>query len=159
LKQTQFIALRLTHPTIAPAAISQHVGLVPKYSWAVGEKRQTPKGTPLSGIRKETYCCFDLPVRRRSLSDAVERILTHDLASQKRFFRKFAATGGTIQLYVSWGTGTTDGDVFPWTTLKRMADLRIDLAVEWFAVPQESRLPKPTKSQSPVPLVPPERGS
>jgi hypothetical protein len=134
MKQKRSISLRLSHPAIAPAAIVKHIGRTPRFSWGVGEKRRTPKGTLLTGIRKETYCCFQLPVHGRSLADDVERILVHDLARQKRFFREFVTTGGEIELYVTWETGTTTGEEFAWRTLARMADLRINLSVEWFVV-------------------------
>lgn len=54
------ISFRVTHPTLDAGTITAQLCMTPKFCWTVGEPRKTPKGTPLDGVREESYCTFDI---------------------------------------------------------------------------------------------------
>lgn len=49
------ISLRLVHPSADLSPCSKEFGLEPSRVWKVGEARTTPRGTPLEGLRSESY--------------------------------------------------------------------------------------------------------
>src|SRR4029077_13706570 len=49
------VGLRVHHPSIDPRAISRKLKMRPRISWSVGEPRVSPAGTPMPGIRNDTY--------------------------------------------------------------------------------------------------------
>ena len=95
------ISLRLTHPnSLSAAAIISEFDLKIRISHTVNEHRRTPKGTPLEGVYKETYCCFEL--KEKGLGR-----LDRDLASgcgylekHPTFLQEFLRTGGTVDFYI-----------------------------------------------------------
>lgn len=49
------ISLRVWHPDMKSDVISSELGLLPRVSYTAGDKRLTPKGGALAGLRGETY--------------------------------------------------------------------------------------------------------
>jgi hypothetical protein len=54
------ISLQARHPRRSTETISAALGRRPGRAWVAGEARATPKGTPLAGVYKESYCFFKL---------------------------------------------------------------------------------------------------
>lgn len=81
-------------------------GIKPRRSWIAGAPRQTPKGTPLSGLNPESYWYADLTARRgvSSRQSHIEVFLAKTLkrfASARPFVSRFRAAGGRAELLVS----------------------------------------------------------
>ena len=126
------VAFRVWHPTLHADAIAKEIGLASEIGWSVGTLRRTPKGTLLDGTRSDTYCCFPVAVPSRDVMSAIEAFVTTRLANRKRFLRSLVASGGRSQLYVTWGGSSNVGADWHWTCLQSLAELRVNLAVEWF---------------------------
>lgn len=123
------VSLQIRHPSADPNDIVQQIGRTAVRSWAVGEPRQTPAGTALQGVYRETYCAFDIG---RGDDGELARILRRavvDLDGAKSLFRELRETGGSINFFVTWTAGER-GEVFDAALLSSIAQLGIDLGIE-----------------------------
>lgn len=100
------LSLRLRHPAIDPAAITQTLGIEPQHTWKAGDPRRDPAGGALEGAYRESYWMGRL-VEEPQLSSgllSVESVLLQNLAHLRRsqtFLERFKAEGGVAELYVS----------------------------------------------------------
>jgi hypothetical protein len=123
------VSLQIFHPNMDPDDIAQHLDRKPKRSWRAGEPRSTPKGRPLEGTYRETYCVFDVSRGDDGELAACLREAVTKFEAAKAFFQHIRATGGRINFYVTWRTGER-GEVFDIGLLSRMAEVGIDLGIE-----------------------------
>jgi hypothetical protein len=99
------ISLRVFHPTIDPVEISKTLSLSPARMCKVGAPRQTPKGTPLEGVYRETFWYTKLvPEGERSSNDTLLEEFLFDtyqqLRAHREFFARVRAEGGRVELFI-----------------------------------------------------------
>lgn len=100
------VSLRLRHPAIDPAKITQTLGIEPQHTWKVGDPRRDPAGGALEGAYRESYWMGRL-MDEPELSSArlsVESVLLQRLAHLRRsqdFLEQFHAEGGVAELHIS----------------------------------------------------------
>ena len=123
------VSLRVTHPTLDPGAIANELGLQASHSWAAGEARETPEGTPLSGVRKECYCTFDIASGDDGEVAGRLRAALSQFKPQRDFLRQISSSGGSLMSYVFWYPAGDTGEVFSVALLHEMADLGIELGI------------------------------
>jgi hypothetical protein len=125
--------LRITHPSVAPAAVSKRLGLDLGRGWMAGEPKTTPRGTQLKGVRKSSYCSFSLEESfARGPAAAIckwnKRLMRH-----ARYFQSLDRDGGTVEYYLWWywdPKSGTAGEVFDRALLLATADIGLGLSVE-----------------------------
>jgi hypothetical protein len=123
------VSLRVKHPNLAAAAISTQLGLSPKTCWSAGEVRKSPKGAPLGGTRRESYCAFDVGSGGDGeLTECLEAAVK-SLKAQEGFLRDIRASGGTVMFYVYWYPNGDTGEVFGADLLREIAALEIELGI------------------------------
>lgn len=105
------------------------LGRTPVRSWAVGDARLTPTGTPLPGTYRETYCVFDLGQGTDGELAHCLRSAVADLKGATSLLRELRATGGRANLYVQWIIGG-QGEIFDTALLSSIAELGVDLGIE-----------------------------
>ena len=134
------ISLRVSHPYIAPADITEAIGITPKRSWKAGEPRTTPKGTPLSGSNRETYWTARIAEDRwpASLNAAIHESLTQ-LATHRSFLHRIRAEGGRAELFIGWFFDNQSGEVLSHECLALAGDLKIDLSLDIYPPDQPQR--------------------
>lgn len=126
------VSFRLTHPTLDADAIAAQLCMTPKFCWTAGEPRKTPKGTPLDGVREESYCTFDIGSGddgelARCLSTALLK-----LTPAAEFLRHVRDAGGSPMFYVFWYPNGDTGEVFGTELLRNMAEMGIELGINVF---------------------------
>jgi hypothetical protein len=126
------VSLRIEHPKMTAEEICKRVGLRVERSWTVGSQRKTPKGTPLDGVNRSTYCCFKLKhpkeVRLAEyLKDCSEKLFHH-----KEFFENIRTTGGRLEYFVGWYSDKNSGEMFDLDLLSMLVQLRIDLSIDFY---------------------------
>jgi hypothetical protein len=79
--------------------ISRLIGRKPRVSWTVGEPRMTPKGNPLEGIYRETYCSFLL--KEGPEATIIPAIQAQNERLKKRItsINKIWKTGGVLEYF------------------------------------------------------------
>jgi hypothetical protein len=123
------VSLQVWHPDADPQSIIAEIGLVPFRSWARGDERETPKGTPLPGTYPESYCVFHLGDREDGeLANFLREILAK-LEHVAAFTSELRRIGGRISFFISWSAGDR-GEVFDVELLANMARLGIDLGID-----------------------------
>jgi len=132
------VELFIVHPTLDPAEISAALGLDAKFSHCVGEQRKTPKGTPLEGTHRDTRWRH---TRRHEtpdqwFADKVAELLDR-IEPHREFLKKLRATGGRACVIVQFLGDGYFGDEIPQETLKKLADLELDLGIECFTDQQQ----------------------
>jgi hypothetical protein len=97
--------LRIWHPMLDPDLVSRTLGLEPHISWRAGDPRQTPKGTPLEGLRTEGYWSSDpfsygwRDSTEAQIEDALAELVSF-LEPHREFLRGISQ-GGMIRVWVS----------------------------------------------------------
>jgi hypothetical protein len=123
------VSFRVTHPTLDAGAIAAQLRMTPKFCWTAGEPRKTPEGTPLEGVREESYCTFDVGSGddgelARCLTAAVSK-----LTAAAAFLRHVRETGGSLMFYVFWYPNGDTGEVFGADLLRNMAEMGIEMGI------------------------------
>jgi hypothetical protein len=100
------ISLRLRHPTIDPATITQTLGIQPQHTWKAGDTRRDHVGGELAGEHRESYWMARLMEAPELSSEAlsVESVLMQTLAQLRRshsFLEQLTTEGGVAEVHVS----------------------------------------------------------
>jgi hypothetical protein len=134
------ISLRLRHPSIAPATITEALRIDPKHSWKAGEPRQTPTGTALTGLNRDTYWVAEITAGRwpADVGEAIHGVL-RSLIPHRPFLHRLRAEGGTAELFVGWFFENQSGDILTHECLALAGDLQIDLSFDIYPPEQPQR--------------------
>jgi hypothetical protein len=81
------------------------IRLGPSRACTVGEPRATPKGSPLSGVRSESYCAFYLGERHDGELAIFFRDAMARLEPAAAFIDDLRRTGGRLNCFISWSVG------------------------------------------------------
>ena len=126
------ISLRVRHPSLDPAEITSALHLNPFRTWRAGEPRATPRGTPLEGTNRGTYWAVDIaegefPSKELEavIGEALDRLVPY-----RGFFQRIRLEGGDAEFFVGWFFDEQSGAAFDCDLMARMADLKIDLALD-----------------------------
>jgi hypothetical protein len=100
------VSLRIRHPNIDPAEITQMLGFEPQHTWRAGDARRSPTGEALEGIHRESYWMGRLLESPQLSTDrvSVESVLSETLSQLRRSFDFVAsmnAEGAAAELYIS----------------------------------------------------------
>lgn len=126
------VSLRITHPTYTHQKISHSLGMKPEFAHTVGTPRMTPKGQPLSGIHRETYCSFSLAEKQNGyFVDGVKRLLSI-LNLNKEHLHEIRNTGGRAELYIGVFVENYSGFTFSVEDMSAFVSLHLDVAVEYY---------------------------
>ena len=127
------LAIRIWHPSISPDDITRELGLQPNRSCEAGQKRSTPKGTPLEGTHRESYWNAD-PFQRGEYSstddlaeDSLIEIL-EVLEPKKAFLKKLRGEGARIIVQINSFSGRNYAFELSPDILGRYAALGVGLA-------------------------------
>jgi hypothetical protein len=127
------VELFIVHPALDPADISTALGLEAHSAHRAGDPRRTPRDTPLSGSYWDTRWrhCVECDIADQWYAAEVTRLLDR-LEPHKTFFKNLKSTGGkaciTIQFF---GDGYLSDEIPP-TTLAKLVELELALAIESF---------------------------
>jgi hypothetical protein len=126
------VSLWIEHPNYDPDSISAELSLKPQVVHRAGDRRQTPKGRPLSGNYDRTYWNTEI-----DLSDGIDiseslAPIVRGLQPHQQFLKQLIDGGGVIQLFVGlFATGLCDY-VLSNALLREFGDLHIDLRLDYY---------------------------
>ena len=133
------VSLRIGHPNITAMEIVNRLGITPKHMWTVGEPRKTPRGDPLPGNYKETYCYFlvgsgEGKELAKLLDSCCDRLYQH-----ADFFQSIRSTGGKLEYFIGWFADNNCGETFDIGLLRKLVDLGIDISIDLYPCNWEER--------------------
>lgn len=123
------ITLRVTHPSLDSKRIGNELGLAPKFAYTAGDKKITPKGTEVPGIRKESFWSHEIDTAEEPIELAIMRV-TASLAEMKDFLRHIYETGGHVEYFIGWFSAKNSGFVLAHSLLGQLSDMGIDLSFD-----------------------------
>lgn len=99
------VSLRIRHPTIDPAEITQTLGIEPQHSWKAGEGRRAAQGQRLEGNYRESYWIGEFRELDAGLRGVVatEAVLLQAVVLLRRsqpFLTRLQSEGATVELFV-----------------------------------------------------------
>jgi hypothetical protein len=117
--------------------LTTSLGLKPSNTWKLGERRRTPAGKPLKGIRQDNFWTARLIGKRyatsprRSLEPALASV-SAKLAEHRALFRRIQRTGGGTELFVGiFGEGAFSfGSELPAELLSTMGKMGLSLSLD-----------------------------
>ena len=135
MSEYEFTAsLRMRHPRIDPAAITQTLGIKPQHTWQSGTPRVGPEGQSLEGLYRESYWMARLmETPQLSGQVSVEAVLRDTLANLRRsqaFLERIQAEGGVTELHVSLFARASFSLELPASTLALLGRLGVGVALE-----------------------------
>jgi hypothetical protein len=121
------IYFRIRHPSMAVTGLADCLPNAPQWNWQVGEARRTPKGSPLAGVYRDSYCTFDLGGGEDG--EVAKHILRalEGLTPKRDFIRNVSTTGGSAAFYVYWYPNGDTGEVFEAPLLSALGESGIAL--------------------------------
>ena len=102
-------SLRIRHPAIEPAEITEALGIEPQHTWKAGDSRRASTGEPLERTYRESYWMgrlMDEPQLSSELA-SVEATLLQTLTQLRRsqdFLARLSQEGGVAELHISMFT-------------------------------------------------------
>jgi hypothetical protein len=96
------VSLRITHPTMPAEKFTEELGLEPYRTWTVGQPRQTPKGSPLPGIYKNSYWSHSFETPQDGNLEAFLLSVINNLAIHAATFRGVAEAGGHAEFFIGY---------------------------------------------------------
>ena len=113
------VSLRLWHPNRDLSGATRVFRLRPRFLRKAGEPRQTPKGTPLPGIWRESYWSAELTPRKGIWSKRMdlETFLAKSLkrlSPKRAYISRLRATDGRADLFIGlFGNGSFGAELQP----------------------------------------------
>jgi len=135
MSEYEFTAsLRMRHPRIDPATITQTLGIKPQHTWQSGTPRVGPAGESLDGLYRESYWMARLmETPQLSGQVSVEAVLRETLANLRRsqaFLEQIQAEGGVTELHVSLFARANFSLELPASTLALLGRLGVGVALD-----------------------------
>jgi len=135
MSEYEFTAsLRMRHPRIDPATITQTLGIKPQHTWQSGTPRVGPAGESLDGLYRESYWMARLmETPQLSGQVSVEEVLRETLANLRRsqaFLEQIQAEGGVTELHVSLFARANFSLELPASTLALLGRLGVGVALD-----------------------------
>ena len=144
------LSLRIRHPSIDPASISQELQLEPEHSFRAGQPRESSRNTAVTPVHVDSYWLATLDLSTlligtalgpeispqthaivfSALDTALTVVTTSVLRLHAEFFHRIQSEGGEVRLIVAISTRKTRGFTFPPQLSKALSDLRIPVDIE-----------------------------
>jgi hypothetical protein len=124
------LSFRALHPNMTANDIEQALSLKVRVSNTAGEKRMTPKGKPLDGTNKNSYCSFRLSEGPDTDLEAEINKWNKAFSSKRSFFTRFVETGGQFEYFIGLFLNGNSGFSLSVEAMRGMEELGIELALD-----------------------------
>jgi hypothetical protein len=132
---TYAVTLRIRHPVLDPAILTDTLKLDPAHSWQAGTPRQSQSGAAVAGQYRDSYWSAPLPGQMvGGASLALEIFMAQQLLHLGRhrdFFADLQAQGGEVSLLVEIGPIANTVLTLSSTVARRLADLNIEVEFQF----------------------------
>ena len=119
------------HQSRRPHEIALALGWTPHNAWSSGDRRITPTGRILPGIRQETMCIFRFEFDEKAAASAVSEKV-EQLLAKRSYLSELVESGGSVALNLGLnGKFNASFDLSP-DALRALGELGIGLSVECF---------------------------
>jgi hypothetical protein len=129
------ISLRVRHPTLDPALLTQTLHLEPLHSWRAGEPRRSVTGAALGGDHRESYWSAPLPGEGvGAAAFPLELFLGQQLVQLNRhreFLTRLQAESAQISLLIEFSPVENTVLTLSTSVSRKLADLNIEVEFQF----------------------------
>jgi hypothetical protein len=129
------ISLRVRHPTLNLAVLTDTLRLEPAHSWTAGEPRRSQTGAPLGGLHRDSYWSAPLPGQMiGATSVPIEIFVSQQLVQlgrHREFLSGLLADGGEISLLVELSPGANASLTLTSVMARKLAELNIEVEFQF----------------------------
>ena len=129
------VSLRVRHPTLDPARLTETLHIEPLHSWRAGEPRRSATGAILGGEHRETYWSAPLPGQGLgAASFPLEMFLGQQLVQLNRhreFLVRLQEEGAQLSLLIEMSPVENTVLTFSPSVSRKLADLNIEVEFQF----------------------------
>ena len=126
------VSLQVRHPTLSAHELCKGIPLKVRIKRSRGEELHREAHQGDQSHADASYCVFELgPPTGAGLVEAFNLWLDQ-LAPAAEFISSLRSSGGEVRLYLAWFSDKNSGEVFDWRLFSRLAELRVDLALDFY---------------------------
>lgn len=128
------VFLKIRHPSIDPALLTEAFGIVPECSWKAGESKAG--GSDATATRRESYWVAQVPALRPEMSpefvslESTLMLTALLLERRKDFWAKLRAEGASAQLIVVLGGSALSRFELPHDLLSMLSKCGLSVSVD-----------------------------
>jgi hypothetical protein len=130
-ENTYEVMLRVRHPTLDPAELTETLRMEPEHCWKAGDPRVSQSGQPMGGQHRDSYWSAPLPVESVGGAPVSREVaLSQQLLSLSRhrdFFKRLQGDGAELSLVVEIPSASGLAMTLNALALRRAADLNIEI--------------------------------
>jgi hypothetical protein len=129
------MSLRVRHPNVDPALLTETLHLEPLHSWRMGEPRRSVTGAVLGGEHRDSYWSAPLPGQAvGAAAFPLEMFLGQQLVQFNRhreFLARLQTDGGQISLLIEVTPVENGVLTLSCATARKLADLNIEVEFQF----------------------------
>lgn len=129
------MSLRVRHPSLDPALLTETLHLEPLHSWRAGEPRRSVTGTALGGDHRESYWAAPLPGQAVGSADfPLEMFLAQQLVQLNRhreFLSRLQNENAQISLLIEFTPVENTVLTLSPNVSRKLADLNIEVEFQF----------------------------
>jgi hypothetical protein len=129
------MSLRVRHPNVDPAVLTNALHLEPSHCWRAGEPRRSASGTAVGGEHRETYWSAPLPGQPvGSAAFPLELFLGQQLVQlgrHRELLARLQGEGGQISLLIEIPCVENASLTLSTSVSRKLADLNIEVEFQF----------------------------
>jgi hypothetical protein len=132
---TYAMSLRVRHPNLDPALLTETLHLEPLHSWRAGEPRRSVSGEVLGGEHRDSYWSAPLPGQAvGAAAFPLEMFLGQQLVQlsrQREFLARLQSEGAEVSLLIEFTPVENAVLTLSSSTSRKLADLNIEVEFQF----------------------------
>lgn len=129
------VSLRVRHPTMDPAVLTETLRTEPEHAWKAGDPRRSQGGSALGGTHRDSYWSAPLPAQPAGgHSLPLELFFSQQVLQLNRhrdFLCRLQREGGAISLLVELVPLPNTSVTLSSATARKLADLNIEVEFQF----------------------------
>jgi hypothetical protein len=132
---TYAVSLRVRHPNLDPALLTETLHLDPLHTWKAGDPRRSATGAVRGGEHRDSYWSAPLPGQAvGAAAFPLELFMAQQLVQlgrHREFLRRIQAEGGQISLLIEISNVENAVLTLGASTSRKLADLNIEVEFQF----------------------------
>jgi hypothetical protein len=132
---TYSVSLRVRHPTLDPAVLTEALRLEPAHSWKAGEPRRSQTGNGLGGQHRDSYWSAPLAGQAAgTVAVPLEMFISQQLvqlARHRAFLHELQAGGAEVSLLIEMSAVANAVLTVSTAVARKLADLNVEMEFQF----------------------------
>lgn len=128
---TYTISVRIIHDSMSAGEISEGLRMKSTWQYSKGDRKTSPNGRPLSGLRKDSFWVGESIAGSDSPDNDIQRMLS-ELSENSEFVEKLVGSGGRVEILVGWFLSGNASLMLSNPIVKLADRLNVDIRIELY---------------------------